>query len=275
MGGATTICLSLSCLAVPILLGFLGLTAYTLGVGAVRVPGVSRYEHREGQAWIAVPTFARRAGELLGVFLSGLGTLFGLLGYLLPWVALNLRVSEELMKELAELVPQLEGLGEVTGTWSGAAIALQSLIVGLKLLGAQFSGATSIATVLILLSLMLWLLLLLLILSLITSLVTVVRPLWKIRLSVQAASRSLLLLLGAAFSLGCVFLIALQASVGGIGVKMAGVSVSLTPAGGFWITMGGLVLALTGVFVAGVLAGTLEEWAQTLTTLPLEGEASR
>ncbi len=73
-------------------------------------------------------------------------------------------------------------------------------------------------------------------------------------------------LLALAWALSILFLIVVQATWGGT-AKIAGVQASITPGGGFWISLGGLVLVAIGAFFSGILAGTLERWPQSLAQL--------
>ncbi len=50
-------------------------------------------------------------------------------------------------------------------------------------------------------------------------------------------------------------------------INVAGVQVSIAPGGGYWITLGGLVLVTAGVFFSGSLARALERWTQILAQL--------
>ena len=73
--------------------------------------------------------------------------------------------------------------------------------------------------------------------------------------------------------LTCTFFAGIQATVGGIkvggseGFFGSSMSIGVEVANGFWITVGGLVLALVGAIIANTLAGALAGWATSLSTL--------
>ena len=65
------------------------------------------------------------------------------------------------------------------------------------------------------------------------------------------------------------------------GIKVGGsenvfgssVSMGVDVTNGFWITVGGLVLALVGAIVANTMAGALSKWANNLASLDRTSES--
>lgn len=261
----TGVCIGLTCLLIPGLLVVWWILLYTLGMGALRLPGVSREEAAEGKAWTSVSDMARQGTEVVGILIGLIGALFALLGFLLPWISVRIGASGALLQSLAELFPAVTEIGQFSGDWNGAFIALASLAAGIYLAQSSIQGAVFGAIALILLSLAMWLLLLILLLLFaleVTALVAVGRArqpgrmfgIWQGTLLVLAWAMSIL------------FLIIVQASLGGT-ARFAGVQASIVPGGGFWITMGGLLLVAVGAFFSGILAGTLERWTRRLAQL--------
>jgi len=273
MEGVTGVCLGLTCFSVPILLVIWWVILYALGLGGLRLPGVSRQEV-EGKAWAGVSQVARGVTEVGGILLSLGGALFGFLGYLLPWLNVRLGISGALLEDLANLIPQVKEIGQVTGSWSGAAVALQSLIFGVVLARGDSQGAFFGGLALVLFSLALWLLLVVLLLLILLGVARLV-AIGKARLPGRTLGGWQVALLILAFFLTSAFLIVVQASAGGVDLSVAGLKASITVAGGFWITAGGLVLALVGAFISGILAVGLERWTEILSGLRgEEGTAS-
>ena len=98
-------------------------------------------------------------------------------------------------------------------------------------------------------------------------------PLGLAKLKLKRLARGLLVLSALSLCLSCAFFAGIQATIGGIKVGGAedflGSSISLGAevANGFWITVGGMILALVGAVFANTLSGTLANWAYGLTNL--------
>ncbi len=265
MAAFTGVCLGLTCLLIPGLLLAWWVFLYALGLGGLRLPGVSREAAAEGKAWASVTDIARRGTEVGGILLGLLGALFALLGFLLPWLSARVNVSGALLESLAELLPQIKEIGQFSGDLNGAAIALIALAMGIYLAQSGLEGAVFGGIAMILLSLAMWLLLLVLLLLVVLGVMMVV-AVGRARRPGRMFGGWYGALLALAWALSILFLIVVQATWGGT-AKIAGIQASIAPGGGFWITLGGLVLVTVGAFFSGILAGTLERWTQSLAQL--------
>jgi len=258
-------CLAGICVLVPILLAVLGGGVYGLGMGAVRLPGVARKELTPGEDWTTVSDLARKVSESLAAFVSVAGTLFGLVGFLLPWVQVNIGAGTELLD-----------LGALNGSLSGIALAVQPFLVGTSLLGADIEGASTVAVLLMLVSVFVWPIPLALLASAVTGVGLVSVPLGLLRLQFRRLARGLLAVSGASLILTCLFFAAIQATVGGVRVGgsegLFGTSMSLgvQVSNGFWVTLGGALLALVGAVLAMALGPALERWSRSLSELKLQ-----
>ncbi|RME33577.1 MAG: hypothetical protein D6793_09615 [Thermoflexia bacterium] len=261
----TGVCMGLTCLLIPGLLVVWWIFLYALGLGALRLPGVSREEAAKGKAWTSVPDVARRGTEIAGILIGLIGALFALLGFLLPWLSARVGVSGALLESLTELVPMIKDIGQFSGDWNGASIALVSLAVGIYLAQSGIQGAVFGGIALLLLSLAMWLLLLVLLLLVVLEVMALV-AVGRARRPARMFGGWHEALLALAWALSILFLIIVQASLGGT-AKFAGMQASIAPGGGFWITLGGLLLVAIGAFFSGILAETLERWARSLAQL--------
>lgn len=265
MQAFTGVCMGLTCLLIPGLLVAWWVLLYALGLGALRLPGVSREEAAEGKAWASVPDVARQGTEIAGILIGLVGALFALLGFLLPWLSVRLGVSGAITDLLGELLPQIKDLGQFSGDWNGATIALLSLAAGIYLAQSGGQGAVFGGIALLLFSLAMWLLLLVLLLLVVLEAVALV-AVARARQPGRTFGIWLGALLALAWAMSILFLVIVQASLGGT-ARFAGVQASVAPGGGFWITLGGLLLVAVGTFFSSILAGTLERWTRRLAQL--------
>ncbi len=273
MQGVTGVCLGTTCFLVPILLIIWWVLLYAFGLGGLRLPGISRQEvAEEGKAWTTVPRMARGVTEVGGIFLTIIGALFAFLGYLLPWINARVSLSGDLLDALKNLIPQVKEIGQVTGNLTGAAVALQTLISGIALVREGSQIALAGGAVLLLLSVMMWLLLAALLFAILLGVIRLV-AFAQARHSARALGGWQVALLVLAFFLASAFLILVYASAGGMDLSVVGFKAAVTVAGGFWITAGGLLLALIGAFISGILARVLERWTEVLGALRREEEA--
>ncbi len=262
MEGIIQLCLGGMCVLTPVLFIVLSGGAYTLGIGVVKVPGIGRQKMVAGKDWTTVPDLTRKATETLAAVVSLVGTLFGLVGFLLPWVSVNLGGSS-----------QYFNLGGLEGTLSGVALAFQSLLAGIGLFSAKFEGASTLGFVLIAVSLLVSLIPLALLASAAIGAGLISVPLGLVKVKIQRLAGMLVTMSALSLCLTCAFFAGIQATVGGIkvggseGIFGTSVSMGVEVTNGFWITVGGLVLALIGAIVANTLAATLESWVKNLTSL--------
>ena len=89
MAGFVQVCLGFLSVFAPFDLVLLSGCVYGLGIGAFKLPGIGRHELQPGKEWTTVPDLARKVTETVAAILSLIGTIFGLLGFLLPWVSIN------------------------------------------------------------------------------------------------------------------------------------------------------------------------------------------
>ncbi len=262
MEGVVQFCIGSLCFFTPILLLLWIGIVYGLGVGSVKIPGIARGEVEDGKNWTNVPNLARKGTESLAATVSLIGALFGLIGFLLPWVKANIGGAAELFD-----------LGSLDGTLSGIALAFQSLIAGFGLFATDIDGAVGLGVLLIVLSLLIWLIPIAMLLSLAASAGLISIPLGLLKFEYKRLSRIMLIASIISLCLGCVFFAGIQATVGGVkvggseGIFGTSISMGVEVANGFWISMGGLVLAMIGAIVANTLAPSLETWATNLTSL--------
>lgn len=258
-------CLGTTCLLTPVLLILLAGGIYALGIGRVKVPGIARREMRPNEDWTTVPELSRRVTETLVTAISLVGAVFGLIGFMLPWASVNIGAGGELFD-----------LGGLSGTMTGIALALQSLLAGIGLLSVEVEGAIALALGLILVSLLLWLIPLAILVSAGIGVGLVSVPLGLLKVQFQRLARGLLIASVLSLCLTCCFFAGIQATVGGLKVggteELLGTSVSIgvEVARGFWITVGGGILALLGAVVANTLATRVEDWTKNLATLERE-----
>lgn len=256
------LCLGSLCVLAPVVLVLLSSSVYALGVGAIKLPGISRQVINPKIHWITVPDLAHKVSETVAAVISLIGTLFGLLGFLLPWVSINVGAASDMLN-----------LGGLNGTLSGIALAFQSLIAGVGLLSADFKGASSIGAILIVVSLLVSLIPLALLASAAMGIGLISVPLGLVKMDIRRLARGLLVTSFISLCLACSFFASIQATVGGVkvggseGLFGSEISMGVEVTSGFWITIGGLVLALVGAIVANTFAGALSNWAKNLASL--------
>lgn len=260
-----TICIVASCILAPIGLAVYVGAVYSLGLGSVKIPGISRGPMREGKHWSSVSVFSRKTGEALGAVVSAAGAVFGLLGFLLPWVELNIGGG----------VGGLN-LGALNGTLTGIAFVVQSFIVGIGLLSVDVEGATTIGFLLTLISVFVAVIPVALLVLVWIAARMVAGPLGLIKANLARLSRPLFLVSLLALGATCGFFALVQATVGGLqvgaseGLFGSALSMGIGVSQGFWVTTGGLVLAIVGAISARTLAPRLEDWSSRLATLEPE-----
>lgn len=256
------LCLGSLCVLTPVVLVLLSSGVYGLGIGAIKLPGIGRQGIQPGKEWTSVPDLARKVSEIVAAVISLAGTLFGLFGFLLPWVRINIGAASELFN-----------LGGLNGTLSGIALMFQSLIAGIGLLTADFKGAPAIGAILIVVSLLVALIPLALLASAAMGIGLISVPLGLVKIQIQRLARGLLITSVISLCLACSFFAGIQATVGGVkvggseGLFGSEMSMGVEVANGFWITIGGLVLALVGAIVANTFAGAISNWAKNLASL--------
>lgn len=256
------LCLGSLCVLTPVVLLLLSGGVYVLGIGAIKLPGIGRQEIRPGKEWTTVPDLARKVSETVAAVISLMGTLFGLLGFLLPWVSVNVGAASDLLN-----------LGGLNGTLSGIVLAFQSFVAGIGLFSADFKGAASVGTILIVFSLLVSLIPLALLASAAMGIGLISVPLGLVKMEIQRLARGLLITSFISLCLACSFFAGIQATVGGVKVRGSEglfgseISIGLEVTNGFWITIGGLVLALVGAIIANTFAGALSNWAKNLASL--------
>lgn len=256
------LCLGSLCVLTPVVLLLLSGGVYVLGIGAIKLPGIGRQEIRPGKEWTTVPDLARKVSETVAAVISLMGTLFGLLGFLLPWVSVNVGAASNLLN-----------LGGLNGTLSGIVLAFQSFVAGIGLFSADFKGAASVGTILIVFSLLVSLIPLALLASAAMGIGLISVPLGLVKMEIQRLARGLLITSFISLCLACSFFAGIQATVGGVKVRGSEglfgseISIGLEVTNGFWITIGGLVLALVGAIIANTFAGALSNWAKNLASL--------
>lgn len=247
----------------PFIFILLSGAVYTLGIGAVKIPGIGRREIQPGKEWTTVPDLTRKVTETFAAVISLIGTLFGFIGFLLPWVGVNAGSTGGLLN-----------LGGLNGTLSGIALAFQSMVAGIGLLSADVEGTTALAVGLIVVSLLVSLIPIALLVCAAIGVGLISVPLGFIKIQIQRLARGLLIMSALSLCLTCIFFAGIQATVGGVQVGGSGggssMSLGVEMANGFWVTVGGLVLALVGAVVVNTLAKSLANWAHNLTNLERE-----
>ncbi|NOH04169.1 MAG: hypothetical protein HND47_20445 [Chloroflexi bacterium] len=265
MEGIVQLCLGVFCVLTPVLLFLLVGGIYGLGIGGIKLPGVARTEIRPGKEWTTVPDLTKKISQNLAAVLSLIGALFGLIGFLLPWVRVDIGAASDFLD-----------IGGLNGTLSGIALAFQSMLAGLGLFSADIEGAAAIAFLLILVSLVVWLIPLALLVTAALGVGLISIPLGLVKMQTPKLSRPLLIMSILSLCLACGFFAGIQATVGG--VKVGGsesvfgssFSMGVQVANGFWITVGGLVLALVGAVISNTIAEALSKWAENLASLERE-----
>lgn len=256
MGEFTAIALTFACILAPVLLLLLVGLSYFLGTGALRLPGVSHGDEPTGKDWDTAVDTVRGTARTLGAVVGSVGGSLGLLGFLMPWVRLNLGGGGALSL-----------VGSLNGSLSGIGLALQSFVGSIALFSSNRQGAVGIGIVLLLVSLLAWLVALALLVTAFVSWRVISVPLKLGKADLKRTSKLLLILGVIALCLSLVFLAAMQATVGGIQAGAGDVNLGLQMGIGFWITLGGLVLALVGAWTSNVLSDILATWATNLSRL--------
>jgi hypothetical protein len=266
------------CMLTPVLLLVIVAIAYGLGTGAVRLPGVGRSTQDPDHDWTSAPELVRRMVALVAAALSMVGAGIGLIGYLLPWV----QVRGDILGG---------GLG---GSITGIALTWQTMTVGMGFLTGGGEMMRELGTylapellqslalagfILILISLFLTAIFLILLLTAIIGTGMVAVPLGLVRYDTKRLTRWLLTSSFVALVMGCGFFGCLQATVGSVQVSGGGslgllgeleMELGVTVDQGFWVTMGGLILALIGAISATRLTTTMADWVKKLAALPRE-----
>lgn len=262
METAVQFCLAGTCILAPVLAAALAGCVYAMGIGAVRFPGIARQDIEPGEDWIAVPDLTRKASDGFAAAISLAGTFFGLIGFLLPWMEVNVGAGAELFN-----------LGALNGTLSGIALAFQPFVAGIGLMSTDISGVRGVGLLLIIVSLIVWPIPIALAGSTLIGLGMISVPLGLLRMQIRRLARALLAVSAIAFCLTCLFFAGIQATVGGVrvgaseGLFGTSISIAVTPANGFWITVGGVLLTLIGAVFATAMAPALENWSKNLSLL--------
>lgn len=260
------ICLIGACILTPVLFGLYVGAVYLLGIGSVSIPGVARGELKPGRDWSTLSELSRRIGETLAAAISVLGALLGLLGFLLPWVELDIGSAGRILD-----------LGGLTGTLNGIALLFQSFIAGVGLLSVEIEGVAILGTSLIAVSTFLVLIPIALGLSVLIALGMIAVPAGLLKTTVRRLARPLLFLSVLSLCLACTFFAGIQGTVGGIKIGGSGgllgesFTIGVELANGFWVTVGGLILAFLGAVFAYSLAPRISAWARTLSALDQTG----
>ena len=256
------VCLAASCLIVPLgLLVYIG-SVYALGVGSVRIPGIARGVPREGKEWSSVSDFSRKAGEGVGAVVSAMGAAFGLFGFLLPWVQLNVSAGLGILD-----------LGGLNGTLTGIAFVVQSFVVGVGLLSVNVQGAAALGAILLLMAVSVGLIPLALLAVMAISTGMLAGPLGLLKTNLRRLSGPLLIVSLVALCMSCSFFALIQGTVGGLEVGAgdslfgSAFNLGISVAAGFWVTIGGLLLAMIGALWARTVAPRVEGWSSRLASL--------
>ena len=258
--------IGIACLLTPAgALALAGLT-YLAGMGAVQFPGISRGDRDPSKEWTTVPELAHKGGDALGAFAGLAGVGLGLLGFLLPWVNTRFTLGT------GSLHP-----GGLNGSLSGVALMFQSLLVAVDLISEAGIG---VGALLLLFAAAIALVPLALIVSGLVALGMVSVPLGLTRnLQSRFLARALLITVVLALGLSCALFGAAEATTGGLAIGGRSdtlgraYSLSISVDTGFWVTVGGLLLALVGALLASVLGSSLDKWARRLVSMELpEGE---
>lgn len=262
MENIVQLCLGAFCALTPVLIALLIGGAYGMGMGGIKLPGVARSEIQPEKDWTTVPELIRKVADGFAAFISLLGALFGLIGFLLPWVSVEIGAASALLD-----------IGGLNGTLSGIALAFQSLIAGIGLFSTDVKGAPLLGVLLVLTSLVVWIIPLALLITAALGAGLISIPLGLIKIEVNRISRLLLVMSVLSLCLTCGFFAAIQATVGGIkvggseSVFGSSISMGVEVANGFWVTVGGLVLALIGAIIANTVAEALSKWVGNLAKL--------
>jgi hypothetical protein len=193
--------------------------------------------------------------------------MFGLIGFLLPWVKVKIEAGADLFNL---------DIGGLNGTLSGIALAFQSFVAGIGLFSVDIKGATGLALLFITISLLVGLIPVALVVSAGFGVGLISVPLGLIKAQIPRLARGLLIMSIISLCLTCSFFAGIQATVGGVkvggseGLFGTSMEIGVEVANGFWITVGGLILALIGAIVMNTLAGALSKWATNLVTLERE-----
>lgn len=249
--------LMLSCLALPLILLLLVGFAYALGIGGIKLPGVTRSVSASDKDWSTVSEAVRNTGKAIAAIIGLIGGLFGILGFLLPWANLDLSGSGVLSVVVSGF----------KGSMTGIALALQSLVGSFLLIASKEEGMIVIGILLLILSLFIWLVAITVLATTILSLRIILVPLGLSKRDNSPLARLLIVVGTTSLCLSLVFLAFMQATVGGIQMGAQGIGLSFEVGSGFWITLGGLLLSVVGAWMAYILTEKLAEWTAKLTHL--------
>ena len=257
MEGLIQVLVILSCVAGPLSLILTIGVIYGIGIGRIAIPGVidKATDGRKG-----VGSFARKSIEILAGIISLIGGGFGFLGFLLPWLRVDVGASSELLN-----------LGSFGGSMNGIAIAFQAGSGGAGLLSSGFEGAYGLGFTLLLISGFSWIIALLLGLATLTGVGLFTIQIGLMKDSRRLVPKVLLVIIALSLCSTCAFFSGVQATIGGIQMggseEIFGTTLSLGAqvANGFWITVGGLLIALVGAIAYSNIAPKIESWAEQIT----------
>jgi hypothetical protein len=249
--------LSLVCLGIPLAILFLITITYCLGIGALKLPGISRGEEPSGKDWSAVPEAVQKINESVAAVIGLLGGILGFFGFLLPWAKLEISIGG-LFSEI---------VGSLNGTMTGIALAFQLPAGAIMLVSSEKSGAIGIGILLLLVSIFIWILALALFCTTAMSIGVIAVPLGLSKGNLKRIARALMLLGTTSLCLSLTFLAGMQATVNGIQLGANGVGISVEVASGFWIALGGMFVAVVGAWIAYILADRLSTWVTNLSRL--------
>lgn len=254
-----------TCLLAPISFILLFALIYLLGMGYIKVPGIGRTQNQTNKIWTTLPDLARRTGDGFSLILCIIGTFFGLIGFLLPWLKLN---SDPLF--------QYTNQHNFGGTLNGIAMVFQFMVTGISLIASNYQNSGVIAFILIALSVLVSIIPVLLFVSGGIGLGMISVPLGFLKLNMRKMGTFLIIAIIFNFCLSCSFLGFIQATSGGFeyisnaGFVSSQFFLNGEIAYGFWITTGGLFISLIGAIFSNTLGKTLSKLAINLSALDIE-----
>jgi hypothetical protein len=254
----------LLCLFAPLaLIAILGFS-WLLGTGAISIPGVGRGAETSTPGETSVPAVTGGLMRFLAIVSGGAGSVIGFLGFLLPWFQLVIGGALDVLGQ---------SLGaSIGGQMSGISIAFYSLVGGIKLVGSKNpdAGTVFLGLFLILFSFMVFLIPVLLGVLAALGIGMIAVPLKLVNAKINSLARMMLILSLIGACQICLVFSILQATIGGIGISgsagnagtlMAGVQ----PAGGFMLTICGLLLTIFSAVTMISIAPAVEEWSGKLS----------